>query len=132
LIQAIYAEHPDYPIPQAPQGQGLLVTRSSGLMAEDEPPILYASVGNGCLVHPLSDPSFPSPQPIGNDLVVPPGNHTLTLHADPPLDEIPTCDDKPIAQAPISVAAGDRFLAFPYRLPGTTAMSLMLMPFGDE
>lgn len=128
-LQTIYAAHPDYPIPQAPAGSGLLITRGAGLLAESEPPILYASVGDGCLVHPLSDPSYPSPQPIANDLVVPAGEHTLTLHEEP-LGELPTCTTEPVGPgAPLTVAPGDRWLVFPYRLDSKADVSLLVIPF---
>lgn len=133
--QTIYAEHPTYPVPEAPAGAGLLVTRNHGLEAAGDPPILYASVGDGCLEHPLADPSFPfpQPQPIGNDLAIPAGEHTLTLHAGPPLGEVAECDDKPVGPGiPMSVSPGDRFLFFPYRLPGATELSALVVPFGTR
>jgi hypothetical protein len=127
--QTIYAEHPDYPIPEAPDGQGLLITRDVALREPDGAPILYASVGDGCLVHPLSDPSSPSPQPIANDLLIPAGDHTLTLH-ETPAGELATCTSKSVAAgAPISVAAGDRFLLFPYRISGSTDLQQLVLPF---
>jgi hypothetical protein len=131
LLQAIYAEHPVNPVPRAPDGQGLIVSRNSGLLAEEDPPILYASVGDGCLVHPLSDPSFPSAQPVANDLVVPPGEHTLTLHEEPE-GGIPDCTTPAVgAGVPITVAAGDRLLLFAYRLPGAAEVSQLVLPFDE-
>jgi hypothetical protein len=132
LLQTIYAAHPDYTnIPEAPAGQGLIVSRNHGLLAEDEPPTLFVSAGDGCLVHPLSDPSFPSPQPVSNDLVVPPGDHTLTLHIEP-LGELPTCAGKPVGPGvPVSVAPGDELLLFAYRVPGAAEVQTLVLPFDD-
>ena len=128
----IYAEHPDYTIPEAPPGKGLLVSRNDGLDAEEDPPFLYASVGNGCLESPIerSIPDIPNVQPVGNDLALPVGQHTLEIHGEPPIGELATCKDKPLGPGvPITVNAGDRLLAFPYRLPGTTEMSTLVIPF---
>lgn len=129
--QTIYALHPDYPIPEAPAGQGLLISRDAGLQAEAEPPILFASVGDGCLESPVgrSDPDIPNAQPLGNDLVIPVGGHTLTVHESPP-GQLPTCETKALGPgAPLNVAAGDRWLAFPYRLPGGSDVDLLVIPF---
>ena len=117
----IYAEHPEYTIPEAPAGKGLLVSRNDGLDAEEDPPFLYASVGDGCLESPIerSIPDIPNVQPVGNDLALPVGQHSLEIHGEPPIGEFPTCKDKPLGPGvPITVNAGDRLLAFPYRLSG--------------
>ncbi len=128
-VQTIYAAHPDYEIPEATGGNGRLVTKMAGLLAEEEPPTLNASVGDGCLVHPLSDPSFPSPQPIGNDLAIPVGTHTLTLH-EHPFGEFPECNNEPLGPgAPITVAADDIFLVFPYRLSKADEVQTLVLPF---
>ncbi|HUG47949.1 MAG TPA: hypothetical protein VMP67_06000 [Candidatus Limnocylindria bacterium] len=129
--QAIYAEHPTYPIPQALPDGALLVSGNGGLRAEGEPPILYASVGDGCLESPIErwDPDIPNSQPVGNDLVLPVGQWTLTVHEEP-FDELPTCKTPPLGPGtPISVAAGERWLAFPYRLPGTTDVNVLIVSF---
>ena len=131
LVQTIYAEHPDYAIPSARPGEALLLSRHAGLQAEEEPPILFASVGDGCLESPLGrtfDPEIPNAQPIGNDLVIPVGDHTLTVHEEP-FGEVPTCDTKPLGPgAPVTVAAGDRLLAFPYRLSDAMEINLLVVP----
>jgi hypothetical protein len=132
LLQTIYSQHPDYEIPEAPPGQGLLITHNGGLKAEGEPPFLYASVGDGCLEHPLADPNFPfpQPQPIGNNLMIPAGDHTLTIHGDLGTGEPNTCEADPVGPGvQISVAPGNRFLVFPYRLPGTTEIDTLVVPF---
>ena len=134
-LMTMYSRHPDYEIPQAPPGGGLLITHDVGLRAENEPPLLYATVGDGCLEHPLADPSFPfpQPQPIGNHLMIPAGEHTLTLHATPPLGEQSGCDDEPVGPGvPVSVAPGGRFLLFPYRLPGATEINTLVVPFDSQ
>lgn len=131
-VQTIYAEHPEYEVPDAPEGKGLLVTRLHGLLAEEESPFLYASIGDGCLESPLgrSDPEIPNTQPIANDLALPLGQHTLTVHEAAALGELPTCADKALGPGvPITVAEGDRLILFPYRLPGTTEISQLVLPF---
>ena len=131
-LQTIYAQHPEYEIPQAPPGGALLLSKNGGLAAEKDEPFLYASVGDGCLESPIprSIPDIPNVQPVGNDLALPLGQHTLTVHGAPPLGELPTCEAEPLGPGtPISVAAGDRLLAFPYRLTGATDVSLLVMPF---
>lgn len=133
-LQTIYAEHPTYPVPEAPVGQGLLVSRDGGLRADDDRPVIFASVGDGCLESPFgrSDPDIPSAQPVGNDLVLPVGEHTLAVH-DEPVGELPSCETKPLGPgAPIAVAPGDRYLAFPYQLPGATEVNLLVVPFGTR
>ena len=97
--------------------------------------MLYASVGEGCLEHPLADPSFPfpQPQPIGNHLMIPAGEHTLTIHADKSTGEPQTCETEPLGPGvPISVAAGDRFLVFPYRVPAATEITTLVVPFDSQ
>jgi hypothetical protein len=134
-LQTIYSRNPDYEIPQAPPGQGLLMTHNGGLQAEEDPPLLYASVGEGCLEHPLADPSFPfpQPQPIGNHLMIPAGEHTLTIHADKSTGEPQTCETEPLGPGvPISVAPGDRFLVFPYRVPAATEITTLVVPFDSQ
>ncbi len=131
-VQAIYAEHPDYQVPAAPEGKGLLVTRLHGLLAEEESPFLYASVGDGCLESPIERtyPDIPNTQPIANDLALPVGQHTLTVHAAGAVGELPTCADKALGPgAPITVAEGDRLILFTYRLPGATDISQLVLPF---
>lgn len=130
LAQTLYAEHPSYPIPVAPPGQGLLVSHNAGLRADEEYPALFASVGDGCLESPLgrSDPDIPNAQPLGNDLALPVGQHTLTVH-EAPVGALPTCESEPLGPGePITVAAGDRQLAFPYRPPGATDIHLLVIP----
>ena len=59
-LQTIYSQHPEYTIPEAPAGQGLLLSRNGGLAAEKDHPFLNASVGDGCLE---PDPPFDSGHP---------------------------------------------------------------------
>jgi len=128
-VGTTYAAHPDYEIPEATAGNGRLITRMFGLLAEDERPTLYGSVGDGCLAHPLSDPSFPNPQPIANDLAIPVGSHTFTLHEEPG-GGIPGCKTKPVGPGvPITVAEGDIFMVFPYRLSSTEEVQTLVLPF---
>lgn len=132
-LQTIYAEHPEYQISRAPDGKALLLTRTHGLLAEGDAPFLYASVGDGCLESPLGRqiPDIPNAQPISNDLALPVGEHTLTLH-DAPFGEVPTCATKPVGPgAAISAAEGDRLIAFPYRLPDETDVSLLVLSFDE-
>jgi hypothetical protein len=130
--QAIYASHPTMPVSTPLAGQALLASNNAGLKAEDEEPVLFASVGDGCLESPFgrSDPDIPNAQPVGNDLVIPVGDHTLTVHESPP-GELPTCETKALGPgAPVTVAAGDRLLMFPYRLSRTEEVNLLVVPFG--
>jgi hypothetical protein len=132
-IEVIYAEHPEYDIAEAPAGQGLLLGRDVGLRAEGEAPFLYASVGDGCLESSIgrSDPEFPNVQPFNNNLALPVGEQTLTLHEEDKPGEIPTCKSKAVGPgAPISVAAGNRLISFPHRLPGEKDIDLLVLPFG--
>jgi hypothetical protein len=132
FIQTIYAEHPDYEIPTANPGQGLLISRLAGLLADGERPVLYASVGQGCLESPLGRqyPEIPNSQPLSNDLALPVGEHTMTIH-DAVLGEFPSCAGKALGPGePISVADGDRWMLFPYRQPGATEIDQLVIPFG--
>lgn len=129
--QTIYAQHPDYEVPQAPPGAALLISRDVGMRAEGDAPFMYASAGDGCLESPLGRtyPDIPNVQPISNDLLLPLGERALTVHVEP-LGELPTCKTDPLgAGVPLTVAAGERYLAFPYRLPGDTEVSLLVVPF---
>jgi hypothetical protein len=129
--EVIYSQHPDYEIPQANAGEGLLLGRDVGLRAQGDPPTLYASVGKGCLESTLgrSDPDFPNVQPLSNPLSLPVGQNTLTVHEEKTTD-IPSCKTKPLGPgAPINVAAGDRLIAFPYKLPGAGESNLLVLPF---
>ena len=132
-LQVNYAEHPENPVSEAPADAGLLVTRNDGLRAIGEPPFLYASIGDGCLESPVgrSDPDLPNVQPISNDLVIPVGQHTLTLH-EAPLGALPDCKEKAVGPgAPINVEAGDRWMAFPYRLASESETQLLVIPFDE-
>jgi hypothetical protein len=132
--ETIYAEHPEYPTPTAPPGSGLLVTRTAGLKVYEESPFLYASTGDGCLESPIArqDPNIPNVQPLSNDIVIPVGQHTLTLH-DAPFGELPECDGKALGPGvPVTVAAGDRFLVFPHRLGDAVEITTLVIPFGAE
>lgn len=130
--QTIYASHPTNTVATPLAGQALLASNNAGLKAEDEEPVLFASVGDGCLESPFgrSDPDIPNAQPVGNDLVMPVGDHTLTVHESPP-GELATCDTKALGPGvPVTVAAGDRLLMFPYRLSETDEVNLLVIPFG--
>jgi hypothetical protein len=68
---------------------------------------------------------------LGNDLVIPVGQHTLTLH-DSPAGVLPDCADEPLGPGvPISVEAGGRFLVFPHRAADTTEVTTLAIPLGD-
>lgn len=132
--EVIYAEHPEYDIATPNPGQGLLLGRDVGMRAAGEPPFMVAGVGNGCLESPLgrSDPDLPNVQPVTNQLALPVGQFTLNVYEEKS-GEIPTCKSKPLGPgAQITVAAGDRLIAFPYQLPGAREVNLLVLPFGQR
>jgi hypothetical protein len=129
--ETLYAEHPTYTIASPPPGDALLLSRDVGLRASGDPPTLYLSVGNGCLVSPIesSIPDIPNVQPLSNDVVLPLGQHTLTVH-DAPVGVVPDCKSKPLGPgAEVNAAAGDRLIAFPYRLSDAGDINLLVLPF---
>src|SRR3954470_7632484 len=91
----LYAAHPTNPVPSVAPDKAILLSNNGGLHAEKDPPTLYASVGDGCLESPLgrSDPEIPNAQPVGNELALPTGQHTLTVH-ETPIGELATCAGK--------------------------------------
>ncbi len=132
--------HPDTSggnVPQAPSGAALLVTSYEGLPPADfQRAVFFASVGNYCLPGKFRDTDIeevvghPLGQPIGNELVVEPGAHTLTVHrasAEP--GAIETCKNNPVADAPLQLAAGGRAYAFLYAEVGVSKVNLLVVPF---
>jgi hypothetical protein len=123
-------------VPSTTPGNALLVTSSEGLAdAERAKDVFYASVGDFCLPGKFSDPAIekilghPAPQPIGSELVVKPGSHTLTIHAAPTnAGDVASCKDTPLANAPLQAASGDRIYVFLYATPGQPDLRLLLVP----
>ncbi len=125
----------DVPAPIA--DKGVLVTGLDGMPGgASGDATYYASVGDFCLPGRFADPEIekilghPAPQPVGNDLVVPPGSHTLTIHrasGDP--GDIPTCKDDPVASVPLDIAANGRSYVFLYQAPGDTKVQVLVVPF---
>jgi hypothetical protein len=122
-------------IPKVIPDKGLLVTSYEGLPEDMQTGTYYGSVGNFCLPGTSSDPSIeqilghPAPQPIGNQLVVPPGSQSLTIHRGPKdAGTIPECKDTPIATVPLKVAAGDRVYLFLYAPNAQSEIKVLLLP----
>jgi len=122
-------------VPKVIPDKGLLVTSNEGLPEDLQSGTYYASVGNFCLPGTYSDPSIeqilghPAPQPIGNQLVVPPGSQTLTIHRGPKdAGTIADCKDTPLTNVPLHVAAGDRTYVFLYTPKGQTDIKVLLLP----
>jgi hypothetical protein len=128
----LYAAHPTNPVPSVAPDKAILLGNDGGLDAEKEPPTLYASVGDSCLEGSLgrSDPDIPNAQPLGNELALPMGQHTLTVH-DAPIGELATCSGKPLGPGvPITVNPGDRLIALPHRLTASDEIELLVLPYG--
>jgi hypothetical protein len=124
-------------VPQAIADKAVLVTSYEGLPEADfEGEVFLASVGNFCLPGRYTDPEIeeivghPLGQPIGSELVVEPGSHSLTIHRDDSASgEISACDNEPVAQVPLQVAAGDRAYVFLYATPTERQINLLVVPF---
>ena len=140
--------HPDTGhggVPQALADSGVLVTSHAGMPPEFAGSAFYASIGNYCLRGRFPNPDIeeivghPLGQPIGSDLVVEPGSHTLTIHRGSEDPQQPTtCQDGPLAQAALEIATGGRAYVFIYAEPGEpdaepgeADLSVLVVPFDD-
>lgn len=130
----IYEHHPEREDnPPALTDRALLLTNQGGLADEElQAGFYYASVGDGCLpgVH-VDEVMGPLPQPISQPLTVPPGSHQLAIHGSPPLGEMATCDDAPLATTTLDVEAGDQLHVLLYSLPGSDQIEVLVLPLGE-
>lgn len=141
LIGIRLDSHPDTGhggVPQALADSGVLVTSHQGMPPEFDRSSFYASIGDYCLRSKFPNPDIeeivghPLGQPIGNELVVEPGSHTLTIHPGSEDPQQPTtCQDSPLAQAPLQIAMGGRAYVFIYTEPGESDLNVLVAPFAD-